>query len=281
MKYAFFGSPRFAEIILRGLIEHHYIPTVLVCNPDKPVGRKHIITPPPTKVVARDYPSITVLQPDSKDAMSALATHPLVTTCDIAIVAAYARIIPKTVLEAFKMGVIGVHPSLLPRHRGASPIQQTILDGDVITGVTLYRMDEFMDHGPMYAQKELLAPIDRATYQSLIEDLGALSVNMLLELIPLLENNVTSLITQDESRATCTKKFTTDDGFVDMEKDSPVTVDRKIRALNPDPGAYTIMSGKRTKLISGTINTDGFYTITSVIPEGKKEQRVSIVVPPR
>lgn len=281
MKYAFFGSPQFARIILEKLIASKHLPCMLVCNPDKPVGRKRQITAPQTKILAQQHPFITIQQPRSKEEVLSLINNPTFKECEYAIVAAYARIIPKTILEIFKKGVIGVHPSLLPKHRGAAPIQQTILDGDATTGVTLYLMDELMDHGPIYKQEELKKDISKATYWSLMEDLAELSAQMLLQALPSIEGGAIKTIPQDNTKTTITKKFETQDGFVDLEKDSPTMIDRKIRALNPDPGVYTIILRKRVKLLSGKINSDGSYTITKIIPEGKRERRSSIIVPSR
>ena len=120
MQYVFFGSPRFAEIILKRLIEAGMPPAAIICNPDRPFGRKKVVTPPPTKVLAQGS-AIPVLQPETLDerfVAELRALHP-----DAAVVAAYAKILPKKVIAVPRLGTIGVHPSLLPKYSGATPIQ--------------------------------------------------------------------------------------------------------------------------------------------------------------
>src|ERR1700690_3293179 len=141
MKYVFFGSPRFAAIVLQKLIDGGIAPAAGVCNPDRPVGRKKIVTPPPVKtLVVSTSSEIDILQPEKLDDMFTkrlAAIEP-----DFFVVAAYAKIIPANVLAIPRLGTIGTHPSLLPKYRGASPIQAALLGGDAKTGTTLYLMDE-------------------------------------------------------------------------------------------------------------------------------------------
>ncbi|MDP2598520.1 MAG: methionyl-tRNA formyltransferase, partial [Candidatus Liptonbacteria bacterium] len=161
-KYVFFGTPEFAAIVLDKLISAGFPPSAVVCNPDRPVGRKKIITPPATKSQimvrgSRFMDEIKILQPEKLD--SGFEHQISNIKPEFGIVAAYAKIIPKNIIELFPKGVIGVHPSLLPKYRGASPIQSAILDGEKEAGVTLYLLDEKMDHGPILEQRELEFPI--------------------------------------------------------------------------------------------------------------------------
>ena len=129
--FIFFGSPKFAEIILNNLIKSDFKPHLIVCSPDRPLGRKQIITPPPVKILAEKN-SIKIYQPeklDIKNWQSEISEN-----FDFAIVAAYSKIIPKEILKLFPLGIIGVHPSLLPKYRGASPIQSAILSGEEESG---------------------------------------------------------------------------------------------------------------------------------------------------
>src|SRR3989344_7471855 len=154
MKYVFFGTPNFATRVLEGLINGGNPPSVLVCNPDKPVGRKKIITPPPTKqlILNREVP-MNIFQPGSVKELSDLSDE-LFRECDFGVVAAYGQIIPRKVIDSARLGIIGVHPSILPKLRGASPIQGAILEGYEETGVSLFMLDEEVDHGPVLVQRE-------------------------------------------------------------------------------------------------------------------------------
>ncbi len=271
--FIFFGSPRFADIILKQLIENGHAPVAVVCNPDKPYGRKKIMTPPPVKLLAQKH-HIPVLQFE-KISMADAADLP---HAQYAIIAAYAHIIPRSIIDAFPKGVIGVHPSLLPLYRGASPIQSALLDGISRTGVSLYRMDEKMDHGPILAQKEVTIDENDA-YTSLEETLARTAGDMITEIMPLYLAGTMEAKEQDHARATFTKKFTTEDGRVDMEKDAPETIFRKIKALSPDPGVFTFIDSKRVKLLEAQKNSDGTYVVTKILPEGKKEQKANLHIP--
>ncbi|MEK9173565.1 MAG: methionyl-tRNA formyltransferase, partial [Patescibacteria group bacterium] len=219
-QYAFFGSPKFAALILGGLISHGYLPKVVVCNPDRPVGRKKIITPPPVKSLILNHgawntPAIKTIQPEKLD--SGFKIRDSGFKIDLFIVAAYAKIIPKAILEIPRLGTIGVHPSLLPKYRGASPIQSALLAGEEKTGVTLYLMDEKMDHGPVLAQAEIaIDPNDN--YGSLEEKLGNLGAKLLIESLPKIKSGQIKPQDQNHAQASFTKKFKTEDGFIN-EKD--------------------------------------------------------------
>ena len=279
MKYVFFGTPEFAGIILGGLIEVGMPPVAVVCNPDKPVGRKKLITPPLTKQIAEKH-NIKVFQPETKKDLVALSPS-LSEIADFAVVAAYAKIIPLAVINKFKLGIIGVHPSLLPKLRGPSPIQSVILSGEPETGTTLFMLSKGVDDGPILSQGKL--DIRGKNYEELIKDLGELSLKLLIQILPDFILKKVKPTPQDESQATFTSFFESDAGLVkesdlkdalegDGEKSSKI--ERMVRALNPEPGVYTFIDGKRTKLLS--VRKDGSKLVLEKIQrDGKKPETLS------
>jgi len=280
MKYAFFGTAGFSAIVLNRLIEAGFKPALVVCNPDKPVGRKKTITPPPVKLIALKN-GLKVWQPVKPDIDGWRKEAGEV---DFALDVAYARIIPQGIVEAPRLGVIGVHPSILPQFRGPSPIQSVILAGKSKTGTTLFLLDDQMDHGAVIARAELEEDIGRMTYSELSDKLARLSAELLIEkLTDYLGGKIIPAV-QDESLATVTKKFKSEDGFISEDSllaaetgsdlETARTIDRNIRALNPEPGVYTIRDGKRIKLIKAEIK-DGKLKLLEIQKEGKKSTRLS------
>lgn len=268
MKYVFFGSPEFAATIIKKLINDGNPPTAVVCNPDRPVGRNKVITPSPVKRAIVDLPEdlknkVKILEPEKLD--SGFISELKAIGADFFVVAAYAKIIPKEVLDIPRLGVIGVHPSLLPRYRGASPIQSVLLNGEKETGVTLYLVDEKVDHGAVIGSKSCV--IEQSDeYESLMKKLAELSGDFLTETLPIYEQGRIKPKVQDETKATYTKKFTTEDGFIPLSElrdactnDSSkftYAIFNKIRALNPEPGVWTLLDGnteKRVKILEAGI----------------------------
>jgi methionyl-tRNA formyltransferase len=278
MKYVFFGSPRFAAIILERLVHGGMAPVAVVCNPDRPVGRKKIITPPPTKEIALRE-KITVLQPEILDGSFAeelKKLHP-----DFFVVAAYAKIIPGTILTIPRLGTLGTHPSLLPKYRGPSPIQSVILADETETGTTIYQMDAKMDRGPIFDSASF--PLESLVTKHLIleEQLAEVSATLLIELIPNFLNGTLTPRVQDETQATYTKKFKTEDGFVDEKNlaaaergdtEQSERIVRTINAFTPEPGCWTMRDGKRVKLLEAEIKT-GALKLLVTQEEGQKPIR--------
>ena len=282
-KFVFFGTPEFAAIILEKLIEANFLPQTVVCNPDKPVGRKKIITPPSVKQsIAHQISSIKnkieILQPEKLD--SSIKHRISNIEPDLFIVAAYNKIIPKEFLEIPRFGSIGVHPSFLPKHRGPSPIQTALLNGDEKTGVTLFLMDEKVDHGKIISNlKYQISNLDN--YEILMRKLAELSADLLIETLPkFVKGEITPQI-QNETMATFTKKFKTEDAFVrfaDLKKsmgeggETAAIIERKIRAFNPEPGAFTFSekNGRplRIKILDAVLK-EGKLVLTKIQPEGK------------
>jgi len=274
VKFVFFGTPRFAAIIVGGLINQGFSPSAVVANPDRPAGRKKTITPPPVKIICRKLnPHLPILQPEKidDDFLNQLREY----DADFFLVAAYGKILPKSLISIPRYGTIGVHPSLLPKLRGATPIQSAILSGLKETGVTLFLIDEKMDHGPIISMKSLDIYTNDNT-ESLSDRLAILSKEMIVEIMP----NISSFVTkpQNESEATYVSKFTANDAYVSPEEleracegieDSAESVNRKIRAFYPEPGAWTHKNDKRVKLLDAEIRL-GKLVLKSVQVEGKK-----------
>ena len=281
MKFIFFGTPEFAAIILEKLIQAELMPEAVICNPDKPTGRKQIITPPPVKVLAQKY-GLTIYQPKDKNELLEIIKK---LQPDLAIVAAFGMLFPKEILAVPKYGFINIHPSLLPKYRGPTPIQTAILNGDEKTGVSLFLIDEKMDKGKIIANSKLqIANSDN--YESLMRKLAELGADLLIETLPDFVVGKITPLPQNELQATYTKKFSTQDAYIepkDLEEaqekggDKAVEIDRKIRALNPEPGTFTLILSKgglkRTKLLEAKI-IDGKLKITKIQVEGGKPKEI-------
>ena len=282
INFAFFGTSEFSVKILEKLIESGYAPSLVVTAPDKPRGRKMALTPPPVKVSAQKY-NLKIIQPEKLSDLDIECPSGL----DLFIVAAYGKIIPKSVLEIPKFGALNVHPSLLPKFRGPSPIQSFILSGEEKTGVTIMLMDEQVDHGQILSQKEFeaLNPKSEIRNKSQIqnlklnskeleEKLAELGGQMLVDAIPKWVNGEIKPQEQDHGQATFTKKITKEDGLVDLEKDKPETIYKKFLAFQSWPGVYyfTEKEGKNIRVIIADMETkDNKLEIKRVKPEGKNE----------
>ncbi len=282
MKFAFFGTPEFAATVLEKLVGAGLAPAIVVCNPDRPVGRKKVVTPPAVKRSILEQgeeirEQITLLQPEHPLEVRATLEN---AQCDLFVVAAYAKIFPPEIIAIPRLGTIGVHPSLLPRHRGSTPIQTAILEGNAMVGTSLFLLDEKVDHGAILAQAALpdYAP-DTMNCEMLSHELAGLSAELLVESIPQFVEGKLAPKAQDETMATLTKKFATTDGLVDLEKDAPVLIMRKVLALNPEPGVYAFVDnkpfdgtqGRRMKILDAEIR-DGALRLRTVQYEGKKPQ---------
>ena len=282
MNFAFFGTPQFASTILERLIAAGFVPSLVVTNPDKPVGRKQAITPPPVKDVALAH-NLSVLQPDKLDA--SLFSD---SSFDFFLVVAYGKIIPKAVLDVPRLGTVNVHPSLLPKYRGPTPIQTAILNGDEETGVSLMLLDAEVDHGPVISDFRFKISDSRCTTTSLMERLADEGAKLLINTLPKFVDGKIAPKEQDHAAATFTKKFTVDDARVEyndlvrsLSGDAPeevALIDRMIRALNPEPGVWTMTNDapplglpkqKRVKLLASHV-TEGALILEQIQAEGKE-----------
>lgn len=234
-KIVFFGTPDFAAIILRKLINSPYKPTTCVTQPDKKVGRKQEITSPPVKKMCATH-GISVIQFEKirdKNVISKIKNL----KPDIIIVAAYGKILPKETIDMPKFGCINIHASLLPKYRGASPIQAVILSGDKKTGVTIMNMAEKMDTGNIIAERDLLV-YNNDTSQTLHDKLANLGADLLLDILPKILNRQISPKPQNEKQATYTKIIKKEDGKINWQNEA-IKIDRQVRAYFPWPGTFT------------------------------------------
>ena len=263
IKIIFLGTPKFGAVVLEGLIKSGHKPFLVVTEPDKPVGRKQIVTPPQVKVLAEKY-NIPVAQPDKIKnwKLEIKNLNP-----DLGIVASFGQIIPSDILGIPKYGFLNVHPSLLPKYRGPSPIQFAILDGEEKTGVTIMRISEKLDTGPILSQQEIELD-QKETFESLHDKLAEVGTKLLIEAIPRLLAGKLPPLLQDDTKATYTKIFKKEDGKIDWKKPAK-EIERQIRALNPWPGTYTIYNGKRLKILRAEA-VGGKLLIEEVQLEGKK-----------
>ncbi|MBT3538765.1 methionyl-tRNA formyltransferase [Candidatus Parcubacteria bacterium] len=242
IKTVFFGTHDFAVTILQGLLGNPLFDIELVITqPDRPAGRKQKLQASPVKIFAEKN-NLKIDQPPS------LKNYELGTlNSELFIVAQYGLLIPKSILDAPKHGTINVHTSLLPKYRGASPIQSAILNGDKKTGVTIMLMDEGMDSGPILTQKEIDI-LPNETYLELDSRLAKIGSDTLLNAIPKYISDEVIPQTQDESQITLCQKLSREDGKVSWNKTTE-EIYNQYRALTPWPGVWTVWNDKRLKLL--------------------------------
>lgn len=256
MKVIFFGTPDYVIPVMEAMYKNYKLVGV-VTQPAKLVGRKQVRTFSPVDNWAhkRKIPTFTTLGEKLPEA-------------NFGVVASYGRIIPERVIKHFPNGILNIHPSLLPKYRGASPIQSQIIDGVTETGVSVIKMDEKMDHGPIVSvlHDEITS---EDTNETLRRRLFEKSADFLIELIPNYLSGKIKLKEQNEGKATFTKIMKREDGYVDLKKSTPIEIDRKFRALKPWPEIYTMAGGKRLKIL-GLHLEDGKLILDKVQLEGKK-----------
>ena len=287
------GSPAFALPALRSLMSNHYDIRAVYTQPDKPAGRGRQVMACPIKRFAISQ-GMRVIQPESlkdpKEAEVLAALQP-----DIIVVAAYGQILPAAVLELPRHKCINIHPSLLPRYRGPSPVAAPILNGDPVTGVTIMLIERKVDSGPILSQEELTIS-DEDTTESLSERLAIMGARKLVETIPGWVEGKIEPGVQDDSRATYTRMEVKEDGLLDWNLPA-VVLWRRIRAYHPWPGCYFDWKGSRLRVMkaislpdpgggeAGRVvalprtaparvavrTTDGLLGLVSVQPEGKRE----------
>ncbi|MCQ2105766.1 MAG: methionyl-tRNA formyltransferase [Fibrobacter sp.] len=244
MKIVFMGTPEFAACFLKHLKESDFADVVgVVTQPDRPAGRGRVLTPPPVKSLALEY-GLPVLQPvdlkapEFEEELRAFGA-------DLFVVVAYS-ILPKNILGVAKFGAVNVHGSMLPKYRGAAPVQRAIADGLPATGVTVFRLDEKMDHGPILAQRVI--PIDHQdTTASLLEKMVAPGCEALDDAINQLITGTEKDLTQDHAQASGAPKLKKEEGLIDFSL-SALTIHNRIRAFNPWPGGYGKLGGRMVYL---------------------------------
>lgn len=286
-KIIFMGTPDFSVPILEA-VHNEYSVDLVISQPDRPVGRKRILTAPPVAATAKKL-GIPLYQPEnvSKEGLETITQlNP-----DLIITAAYGQLLSEQVLNIPKLGAINVHASLLPKHRGGAPIHRSIIEGDEKTGVSIMYMAKTLDSGDIIAQKEI--PIlDEDSVGTMHDKLSYLGRDLLLEVLPSILNGTNNRTPQNHEEATFSPNILKSDEYVDFNRKSR-EVFNQIRGLNSFPGGYTLLDGKRLKLYASKITNeqttepagkiieiteDGFMVatkdelllITEVQPAGKK-----------
>jgi methionyl-tRNA formyltransferase len=261
-RIVFFGTPQSAVPALQALIKAGLPPVAVVTRQPKPVGRKAILQASPVEKAAREA-GIPVSAPRTLKDGAFLdwfkAQRP-----DVAVLIVYGKILPDTVLAVPKKGFINVHPSLLPRHRGASPIVNTVLAGDTHSGSTIIKLDAEVDHGPILAQ-EKIAVDPRTTAGELTTTLANVGADLLVKTLQSYLSDSVTPLEQDHSAATFTTVLTREMGLIDWKK-SAVEIDRQIRAYDPWPGTYTCWQGKRLKILTAHPSDQKQQTAPSATP---------------
>jgi methionyl-tRNA formyltransferase len=252
MRLIFAGTPDFAAVALKNLITAGHDIALVLTQPDRPAGRGMKLTPSAVKVVALAH-GLPIAQPATlKDAAAQQQLRAV--GAEVMVVAAYGLILPQAVLDIPPLGCLNIHASLLPRWRGAAPIQRAILAGDPETGITIMQMDAGLDTGEMLSKHAI--PIeDSDTAQTLHDKLAALGGKAIVDALDALDRLIPEA--QDNAQATYAAKLTKEEGLVDWTK-SALEIARAVRAYNPFPGAQTQWQGESLKLwMAQAIDTKG------------------------
>lgn len=282
------GTPDFAVPSLVAMHERGWEITAVLCQPDKPAGRGMKLTAPPVKVKALEL-GLKVLQPAKVRAPEVLAELAAMAP-EVIAVAAYGKILPRTILDLPKYGCINVHASLLPRLRGAAPIHHAVLRGERSSGVTIMKMDEGMDTGDMLVWEEVVLD-PRETAGSLHDRLAPLGARLLVQALDGLRDGTVKPVPQDHDKHTMAPKLANDLGRIDWARTSS-ELDAHVRGCTPFPGAFTFLEGKRMRVneampadgqgAPGTVLSAspdrgivvacgaGALALTRIQPEGKK-----------
>jgi len=244
MKIIFMGTPDFSVGTLEALVEAGHEITLVISQPDRPKGRGHELQPTPVKEAALRL-GLEIFQP-VKIREEAAVQRIRDTEADVIVVVAFGQLIPKSILEMKKYGCINVHASLLPKYRGAAPIQWAVIDGEKESGVTIMQMDEGLDTGDMLLKRALTLE-EKETGGSLFEKLSALGASLCVEALAKLEKGQLIPQKQGETTTDYAKMLTKDMGKLDFSRPAE-ELERLIRGLNPWPSAYTRLAGKNLKV---------------------------------
>lgn len=249
-RIVFMGTPEISASVLEGIISAGYNVVAVIAQPDRPVGRKKELIPVPTKVVAENH-SIPVYQPIKirKEYEFVKELHP-----DVIITLAYGQIVPQGLLDIPPLGCLNLHGSLLPKYRGAAPIQYALMNNDKVTGMTLMKMVKEMDAGEMYAKEEVeIAPNDNST--SLFKKMGEAALKLILKELPTILEGKLKGVPQDESLVTFAPSIKPEEEKLDLCK-SKEELHGYIRALSEVPGAYLYLEGLKFKIYRSEIVSD-------------------------
>ncbi len=267
MKIIFMGTPDFAVGTLDALVEAEHEVSLVVTQPDRVKGRGKTVSMPPVKECALRH-DIPVFQPEkvkeNEAVMRLRAENP-----DIIVVAAFGQILSKEILELPKYGCINVHASLLPKYRGAAPIQWSIIDGEEKTGVTIMQMNEGLDTGDILTQREV--PIlSTETGGSLFDKLAETGASLCVETISEIEKGNVKPVKQDDSCSSYAKMLKKELGQIDFSE-SAENIERLVRALNPWPSAYTKLDGEMLKLWETEVVQEDSESDAGVITDVSKD----------
>ena len=269
LKVIFMGTPEFAGTNLKALIDAGYNIVLVLCQPDKPVGRKHILTAPPVKVIAQEN-GIEVYQPDTlktDEALSRVQSY----DADLIVTAAYGKILPKAILDLPKYGCINCHGSLLPARRGSAPVQRAILEGDKVTGITFMKMDVGMDTGDIIDKIEVEIDPNEHT-ESLMNKLAEASAAKLPEIIDKWVAGELTTTKQDDSLATACPPIRPEEGEFTWDQDA-TAIHNRVRALSAWPGAFVMKDDNKLKILDSVVLED-----ESIVPDELKNVEPGTVV---
>lgn len=242
------GTPDFAVPSLDILIRHNYPIAGVITQPDRPRGRGQSLAAPPVKVIAQQH-DLAIFQPEKVRNAEFIELFRNLSP-DLAVVAAFGQILPKAIIETPALGCINVHPSLLPKYRGAAPINWTLIRGETKTGVTIMLVDEGLDTGDILTQEETtIEPYE--TFGALHDRLAITGARLLLKTIEMMQHGTVNRTPQDASAATYAPRLKKEDGLIRWDSDVHSIVNL-IRGLSPLPCAYTFFRGKRLKIFSAT-----------------------------
>lgn len=247
----FMGTPAFSAPILRMLHEEGYQVLAVVTQPDRPVGRKKVLTPPPVKEEAVRL-GLPVIQPEKLRGSEELQQI-IDLGADLVITAAFGQILPKELLEAPRLGCINVHASLLPQYRGGAPIHQAIIDGQDTTGVTIMYMAEKLDAGDIISQQGIVIE-DTDHTGSMFEKLSEVGRELLKNTLPSIIDGTNPRIPQDESKVTFASNISREQERIDWSKEAR-TIYNQVRGLHPWPVAYTTFEGANFKIWWAQVGT--------------------------
>lgn len=268
MRVIFMGTPDFAVSALEEIVRGGHEVVLVVTQPDKPKGRGNCLQYPPVKECALKH-GIEVFQP-RKIREDANVEYLKKYAPDMIVVAAFGQILPKSILDMPKYCCINIHASLLPKYRGAAPIQWTVINGDPITGVTIQRMDIGIDTGDMIAKREVRIAEDE-TGGSLFDKLSEVGAKLCVETMEMLEKGTATFTPQNNEASTHTSMITKELGNIDWNKPA-AEIERLIRGLNPWPSAYTHLNNKTFKIWKAEV-TEGYQDCQPgcIAKVGKKE----------
>lgn len=269
LKIVFMGTPEFAQTNLKALIDGGFNVTAVLCQPDKPVGRKHILTAPPVKVTALEN-GIEVYQPDTLRTDEALEKISGFDP-DLIVTAAYGKILPKAVLDLPKYGCINCHGSLLPARRGSAPVQRAILEGDKVTGITFMKMDVGMDTGDIIDKIEVAIDPNEHT-ESLMNRLALASAEKLPSVIDSWIAGELDTTKQDDSLATACPPIRPEEGEFTWDQDA-ADIHNRVRALSAWPGAFVMKGENKLKVLDSEVAED-----MALIPDEFKDSEPGTVV---